>query len=71
MRQAKLLTITIIFLVTITGTGCSVLKSGDKTSVQPIHHKGYYKNHIYKKHLAIARFRINWFEKQGVKHTKR
>jgi hypothetical protein len=71
MKEAKILTITIMLLLAIAGMGCSALKSRERTSVKPIHHKGYYKKHVYKKHLAIGRLRINWFEKQGVKHTRR
>jgi hypothetical protein len=61
----------VIFLTCISAAGCSALQGDTRNSVRPVIHKGYYKKHLYKKHLAIGRFRINWFEKQGVKQTRR
>lgn len=42
-----------------------------KKTVKPRFHKGYYKKHVYHKKLQWGRFRIRWFEKQGVKEVKK
>jgi len=54
-----------LFVGSFSEKGVTFLKK--KKSVRPIYHRGYYKNHIYKRHPKFGLIRIARFEKQGVK----
>lgn len=71
MKQVFNPAVVLIFASALSFGRCSIINRDNKNSVSPIHHKGYYKKHLYKKHLSVGKFRINWFEKQGVKQTRR
>jgi hypothetical protein len=59
--------IAFVFLVVLVAS-CS--PSSSQRVVKPRYHHSWYRKHVHNKKYAIGRFRVRFFEKQGVKKVK-
>lgn len=60
--------VVIVFFVLVIAASCS--RGPTETVVKPRYHHSWYRKHVHNKKYAIGRFRVRFFEKQGVKKVK-